>query len=356
VSSAFPFGFPGPTALYLTLYVATLAIHVAFMSYVLAGSFYLAIAAISARGRPRAGLGAVLCDWLPFALGLAITAGVAPLLFLQILYEHRFYTANLLLFHRWMTIVPALIVGFYLLYVLKSDVAKARPWAWRAAAVGAFVAFGFVAWSWTENHLLSRDQGAWVTTYASSHLVYRMPETLPRLSMWFFGSAAIMAAIAGWQVRGADMPQGERRRVALVGIAALAAGGVAAAWYAAVSSVDAAAAITSSLALPYSVVTGLGAVLMLAGWLRQLRAGEGELAGLVLTSAGAVFALFGSGVMRESIRLHAIDLTPLYPQHAGAASAGGGWLFALFLVVNGALIAFAIRIGAAAANGNAGEG
>ena len=38
----FPFGFPIPTAFYLTLFVVTLVLHVLFMNYVLAGTAWLA--------------------------------------------------------------------------------------------------------------------------------------------------------------------------------------------------------------------------------------------------------------------------------------------------------------------------
>ena len=62
----------------------------------------------------------VVRDWLPAVLGLAITTGIAPLLFVQILYKRQFYTANLLLFNRFMLLLPALIVAYYMLYLVKS--------------------------------------------------------------------------------------------------------------------------------------------------------------------------------------------------------------------------------------------
>ena len=67
----------------------------------------------------------VVCDWLPAILGLAITAGIAPLLFVQILYKHQFYTANLLLFNRFMLLLPALIVAYYMLYLVRSHASPA---------------------------------------------------------------------------------------------------------------------------------------------------------------------------------------------------------------------------------------
>src|SRR5688572_12456208 len=120
----FPFDQPPATALYLSLYLLTLVLHVLSMNYVLAGQSYLAVVGVLevVRGplRSQEAPAAKLRDWSPFALGVTITAGVAPLLFVQILYKRPFYTANLLLFHRWMAILPVLIVAFYLLYLQKS--------------------------------------------------------------------------------------------------------------------------------------------------------------------------------------------------------------------------------------------
>ena len=101
MDATFPFGLPTATAVYLTLYLLTLCIHIVFMNYVLAGSAYLAAAAVlHGKSAEKTPVYAVLRDWMPFMLSGAITAGIAPLLFLQVLYVERFYTANLLLFYR----------------------------------------------------------------------------------------------------------------------------------------------------------------------------------------------------------------------------------------------------------------
>ena len=95
MNTAFPFGFPFATGFYLVCYVLTMVLHVFFMNYVLAGSAYVATTRVFARrGEPGTTKTAyhVLLDWLPFSLSAAITAGVAPLLFLQVLYQHGFYT------------------------------------------------------------------------------------------------------------------------------------------------------------------------------------------------------------------------------------------------------------------------
>lgn len=145
MDSPFPFGLPGPTAFYLTAYVVTLAVHVVFMNYVLAGTGYLAVAFLRPTGRADAASVAVVKDWMPLMLSGAITAGIAPLLFVQLVYKREFYTANLLLFNRWMAILPVLVVGFYALYLLKSAWLYRRP-RWAAAAV-AVVPLACVAFS-----------------------------------------------------------------------------------------------------------------------------------------------------------------------------------------------------------------
>src|SRR5688572_30449576 len=130
----------------LALYVATLALHAVFIGYVVAGTAYALVSSLRrAAGGDDDALAKTIRDRLPFMLGCGITAGVAPLLFVQLLHQQRFYTANLLLGPRWMAVVPALIVGFYALYVAKLS-ARLR----KLALAAALVCFTFVAWSWSE--------------------------------------------------------------------------------------------------------------------------------------------------------------------------------------------------------------
>jgi hypothetical protein len=355
MNTAFPFGFPAPTALYLTAYVVGLALHVAFMSYTLAGAGYLAFSALFGRGRSQTpgSISATIQDWLPFSLGLAITAGVAPLLFLQILYEQFFYSANLLLFHRWMMIVPVLILGFYLLYVLKSDLGKRKGWVWRLSAAGAFACFIFIAWSWTENHLLSRDQSQWVSFYQSEQRFYRSSETIPRLLVWISAAVSVLATLLGWQLRfyakAGQAAPGQHATVCRLGISSLVVAAVMVQICGWIAIPDLWTVLLGPLARPYTLMAILGGVLMLAGWTLQARRAESHLPSLACTTLGMVLALIGSGVGREVMRLQRIDIGALGAAHERALGAGGFAAFLLLLVVNAALTAWAISIGVEAA-------
>lgn len=362
----FPFGFPAATAFYLTLYVLTLIGHVLFMNYVLAGTGYLAIVGIRQwRKRRRGGEPSddlvfdILRDWMPFMLGAAITAAIAPLLFLQVLYKEAFYTANLLLFHRWMSILPVLIVGFYLLYLIRSKWMEKRSAAMLAwATVGALACFAFTGYAWTENHLLSLDRASWPGHYESGAMLYRNPLVAARFLMWTAGSVATMATILGWQIAaGGRMAPGESRwakaatragaarRIAKLALAGIVVSFVAsgAYWWFSRKSVTT-VRLHEPFARPYLYLAMMGAVLQLIAWSSALRRHRLSPTILGLASAGVLATILGVTVLREAVRLHSIDISRLYEQHAEAAQIGGWWVFVFFMAVNAGLIVWAIRL------------
>ncbi|MEQ8786001.1 MAG: hypothetical protein RIC55_06865 [Pirellulaceae bacterium] len=371
MQTLFPFGFPYPTAFYLTLYVLTLVLHVLAMNYVLAGSIYVAVMGLIPRRNqhPNASgasgerepapkievdppLTALLREWLPFAVSAAITAGVAPLLFVQIVYQREFYTANLLLSWRWMIVIPTLIVAFYLLYLLKSDTFRRWPYAVRAT-IGLLTAgcFLFVAFCWTANHLLSIAPDAWPSVYQTRDVTPVLQFVAPRLALWAFGSFAAMAMIAGWQLWGAHrrgVVSQERLAPEVGKLAAAAIGGLVLSVAAGnlvlmVTTKDQRALLFGEFALPYVVVAIAAAAVQAAlwgviGYTRRLSAGV-----LVSLTVACLTSLIGVAAARESFRLANIsDLPRLYAAHAESAEVGGFAAFAVFLVLNTALIGFCL--------------
>lgn len=382
MDSAFPFGFPAPTAAYLILYVITLVIHVLFMNYVLAGSAVLAVGGLyrwtTHAGRQPSPTRELLRDWLPFMLSAAITAGIAPLLFVQILYQKQFYTANLLLLHRWMAILPVLIIGFYLLYLLKSKtIAAWRPWQRALIGAAAMLCFWFTAYSWTENHMLSLHEEEWAEFYRSGRLFYWDPQMVPRLVAWVMGAFPTMALLVAWQmhqksrafdsqVAAGQMPEMPESSMsapqaigsvwhpaaiepavrtlallALTGLALSAAGGL---WYYSLGDSAMQNALTGPLSKPYLILAAVGGLAQTAGWLGLLRSGKLAGALLAMATAGLVMTLTGMTVAREAIRLSQIPIATLYDQHAHAASVGGLPIFLLFCVINAGLIVYCIRL------------
>lgn len=341
----FPFGFPLPTAFYLTLYVVTLLIHVIFMNFVLAGSTYLFVATGMGSDACRVCVWQkLLVDWLPFATGLAITAGVAPLLFVQILYQQEFYSANLLLSHRWMAILPVLIGCFYLLYLLKTEWLFARgAWAVNLVRGGVFCGFAFIAWSWTENHLLSLDAAAWPGMYERGDLVYRSWRLPSRLAMWFLGAFPTLACELLWLGRWtpnlpAAADSSAVRRLGLTGCGGLFAAGVAAVAHVLSLPEATRQELFGPLAGPYVQIAGAGAVLQVWGWLPALRHGTTTPFTRLTITGGCLLTLLGMTVVREGFRLNLLADALRFDRHLHAAGVGGLLAFLVFFAINAVLI------------------
>ncbi len=340
----FPFDQPAPTAFYLVCYLGTLVLHVLPMNYVLAGSTYLAClssweAIRGSRLDSHSPLADTLRDWLPFALSIAITAGVAPLLFVQILYKESFYTANLLLFHRWMAILPILIVAFYLLYLQKLKwFDRGRGWGRMAISWGIIFCFAFVAWSWTENHLLStRGQDAWVAQYESGRLFYGDKELAPRLSLWFLGALPTLAIILAWQQRQPQIAPATARRLAQIALIGLGLTTLAGLLYAFTLPSETRAFVFDK-AQGYLAMVGLGALLQAYGWSSTLRSNCASTRLLGAITVGALLCTAAMTVVREVRRLAEIDIVVLHETHADASSRGGLLWFLFFLLINAGLI------------------
>jgi len=328
---------------YTLLYCATLIVHVVFMNYVLGGTAYLAYRSLRKRldGDP---IIETARDWMPFVLSAAITAGIAPLLFLQILHQGAFYTANLLLFHRWMSIVPVLIVGFYLMYLLKS-----RPWHSKSTpllAIGSFVCIAWTGLSWTENHLLSLEsQSVWASFYESKAMWFRDPRVGLRFAVWLAGSLPTFAMLMAWQFhRGAkdgrshaDESIEDLGRVATVG---LSSAGVAAALYFLYSHERPGWLFGPVLAVAVALAGGVAQVY---AW-RRLRGVEGLSSLRLCALTTFVFlTMAGATWLREIVR--GASSQPIHAEVLDRSGSVGGFaVFAGFLVLSALLIAFCLRI------------
>ena len=352
LDAAFLSTLPATTAFYLALAVATLVLHVVFMNYALAGTLFVAGAAVAGRYSGRMAEGAkgslamVVRDWLPSAVSGAITAGIAPLLFIQMVYQKAFYTANLLLFNRWMAILPVLIAAIYLMYLVKAkSIAKGRA-AKAAAGVGAAALVVYVALAFAENHLVSLAAGSWPEMYESSASMLGSGALWLRMGMWSAGAFPLFAALAAWQLlRGAGGAGEADGALAARTLSLLAIGGGALALacmagYARESGAFATSAL-SVAGRPFTGIAALGAAVAGAAWVLILvrRRLHGGLVAAAI--AGSTLVVVGMTVVREVQRLAQLSGTAGAPREP--AFGGGFVVFALFAVVGIAVIAWIVR-------------
>jgi hypothetical protein len=147
VPLADPLPLPSPPGWLWALLQLTFLLHLVAMNLVLGGSL-LALHWRFARRLEEAPLRSrLLAVWdraLPVAITATVTLGIAPLLFVQVLFGRVFFTSSILMGWYWLALVPLVIAGYAAAYRLAFRVpAPSARWLSAAVAV-AFAGAAFV--------------------------------------------------------------------------------------------------------------------------------------------------------------------------------------------------------------------
>ncbi|MFW6108591.1 MAG: hypothetical protein ACOC8D_02140, partial [bacterium] len=203
----------------------TLAAHWLFLGATIGGTLVVLLNAL--RGDRELNRG--LTPFLPFFLSAAMTVGVAPLLFVQVLYGQFFYTANILLGFFWLGLLAIVIVTFYLFWWAwhRGRQGKAVWWLLPAAALVLFVKAATIL---SSNATLTQSPEAWEGLWARgmNALYMGAPTLVPRLlfalSGFLAGGGLVVAVLsqAGLLYGGAASARGKRRGLAVAVPALLA--------------------------------------------------------------------------------------------------------------------------------------
>ena len=127
-----PVPLPAPVWLLHLLSVFTFILHLVPMSFVVGGVVLLVRSAYHAQDDPHhRELVRRVAPVMPAVVAAAITLGVAPLLFLQLVYGQFFYTSSLLMAWGWLSVVFFLLIGYYGIYWFsfhQEELGARRPW------------------------------------------------------------------------------------------------------------------------------------------------------------------------------------------------------------------------------------
>lgn len=160
-------GVPSHPLVFLVLGVVTFALHMAAVQVMLGAALLAVRGAFSADTYWRQ-LAQSMLTTAKIAVSVAIVIGVAPLLFVQVVYDPFWYTSNVL--SAWWVIgfIVLLICGYISLYVFywknHAIVAQGgRSGIWLMASIAYFLAVGFIVHCLT-NQMLFPEQ--WMNWYA----------------------------------------------------------------------------------------------------------------------------------------------------------------------------------------------
>ncbi len=259
-----PAPIPGPVWLFHVLWVVTFLLHMLFVNVVLGGSLLATFA-----GSGRRGLQSFFVNANSWAISFAITFGIAPLLFVQVLYGRFFYTATILVAGSWLGMLGLLTLGYYLNYLAKFRLQKDQgPGLALPVAALCFVLISVIQVMVNLLHLQpSRWEGVW--TQAAHALAD--PTFVPRWLHFLLASLAMAGALAAYVAVRRSRSEGQTPE-----LADMARFGVKVALYTTV--VQLVVGFWLLLALPSPVLSGF----MKGGAATTLPLGLGILAGIGL--------------------------------------------------------------------------
>ncbi len=187
-----PTPLPAPAWLFHLLLIVTFFVHVLFLNVTLGGTIIGAAHALFARGPEAPGrrAGRLAVGLLPASISFTVTTGVAPLLFVQVLYAQLFYPATVLVGWIWLGLLALLIAGYYAVYLAKYEVGGERDSlkAWLAVAGLCFLTIAAVQ---VLVNVLQLTPGRWWNVAERAGSALRDPTLLPRYLHFLLGSLAV---------------------------------------------------------------------------------------------------------------------------------------------------------------------
>jgi len=103
-------------SIFTVLLIVSFIIHILMMNVML-GSGIIALIGLFNQKQQSNDLSHTIASHLPFTIAFTINFGVAPLLFLQVLYGHLIYTSSILMAVYWLSVIGVLILAYYSAYI-----------------------------------------------------------------------------------------------------------------------------------------------------------------------------------------------------------------------------------------------
>lgn len=214
---------PGPVWLFEFLLLLTFVLHILAMNFLLGGSIISVIERLRAKTMPSQGVGAAAADpepflvarWfekkMPIAMAFTVTLGIAPLLFVQTMYGHLFYTASVITAWPWFSVLGVLLVTYSLVYRLSFHGESLSGGA-KTTAVLIMIGLVSIAFLYVNNMTLSIRPDVWAAKYFArgDGTAWNLddPTFFPRLMHFVTAAAAVagmvLAVVGAKRVNGGD--------------------------------------------------------------------------------------------------------------------------------------------------------
>jgi hypothetical protein len=214
---------PAPWGMFSILLVLTFTIHLLIANLMLGGGFAAFWYSIKNKAAtlPEPPDRQISLR-LPIAIAFTINFGVAPLLFLQVLYGNFIYVSSVLMAVYWLSIFVIIILAYYGVYLFNfkyNVLGSAKSWMMGLVIILLLI----VAFLFTNSMLLMIDPKSWTRYFQEPWgriIHFAEPSLIPRYLHFVFASLAtggiIMGILGWWKKKQGDIETSEKYSNGLV--------------------------------------------------------------------------------------------------------------------------------------------
>ncbi len=181
------------------LLMATFVVHLLFMNAML-GSGIIALVAMFRRTTNSLPMAKTISTTLPTLIAFTVNTGVAPLLFVHVLYGQFIFSSSTLMAVWWLSAVGILLVAYYAAYLFDfkfEAMGTSRTWT-IAVATGLLLLVGFL-FSNNMTLMLSPNRwGRYLENPGGTLLNLADPMLIPRYLHFVTASVAVGGLVLAW--------------------------------------------------------------------------------------------------------------------------------------------------------------
>lgn len=136
------------------LLTLTFFLHLLLMNLVLGGSLLSVWDLIRGKKMKRE------AHNIPLLLALTINLGVPPLLFVQVLFGHFFYSSSIMMSVYWILVIPILILAYYAAYIFVRK-SESKPLLGRISLIVSTLFILYIAFMFVNNSTMAIQPETW---------------------------------------------------------------------------------------------------------------------------------------------------------------------------------------------------
>ncbi|WP_320045290.1 hypothetical protein [uncultured Desulfobacter sp.] len=191
-------------AWFQVLLIVTFVLHLLFMNAML-GSAIMALLREFKIDKDADAMNFQTAEKLPYTIAFTVNMGVAPLLFIQVLYGHFIYTSSILMAVYWLSIILLLILAYYAAYIydFKFNAMGRSRTIFICISVILLLWIGFV---FTNNMVMMIQPDTWSAYFRNPFgtlLALKDPMLVPRYLHFVLASVAVAGLLQAifWTVK-----------------------------------------------------------------------------------------------------------------------------------------------------------